>query len=321
MDYRRLGRTGLKVSPLCLGTMNFGWTASEQAAYRVFDAALDAGVNFIDTADIYSRWAEGNPGGVSETYLGNWLKKQTRSRVVVATKARGPMGEGPNDAGLSRQHLLDAVDASLKRLQTDYIDLYQVHAPDEETPLEETMEALNDLVRWGKVRYLGCSNFEAWRLCKSLWVSDARGWSRFECLQPHYNLVFRDHFERELMRLCTEEGVGVIPWSPLAGGFLTGKYRRGGGVPKGSRGEQSERLQGYLTERNFDLIERMDALARDKGASVAQVALAWVLANPAVTSPIIGANTVEQLQDNLGCLDVTLSAEENASLDELTAWK
>lgn len=320
MDYRRLGRTGLKVSPLCLGTMNFGWTADEQAAYDVFSAAADAGINFIDTADIYSRWAENNPGGVSETYLGNWLKKQPRSKFVIATKVRGPMGDGPNDVGLSRQHILDAVEASLRRLQTDYIDLYQVHAPDEDTPLEETLCALNDLVRAGKVRYIGASNFEAWRLCKSLWVSDVNGWARFDCLQPHYNLVFRDHFERELMRLCQEEGVGVIPWSPLAGGFLTGKYRRDSGIPKGSRGEQSERLQGYLNEKNFKLIDQMDALAKEKGSTIAQIALAWLLANPQVTSPIIGANTVEQLHDNLGCLDVSLTQEEKSVLDELTRW-
>jgi len=320
MDYRRLGRTGLKVSPLCLGTMNFGWTADEQAAYAVFSAAADAGVNFIDTADIYSRWAEGNPGGVSETYLGNWLKKQPRSKFVIATKVRGPMGDGPNDAGLSRQHILEAVDASLRRLQTDYIDLYQVHAPDEETPLEETMCVLNDLVRVGKVRYLGASNFEAWRLCKSLWVSDVHGWARFDCLQPHYNLVFRGHFERELMRLCQEEGVGVIPWSPLAGGFLSGKYRRDTGIPKGSRGEQSERLQGYLNERNFELIDKMDELGQEKNCTIAQIALAWLLANPQVSGPIIGANSVGQLNENLKCLDVSLTQEEKSALDELTRW-
>jgi aryl-alcohol dehydrogenase-like predicted oxidoreductase len=321
MEYRRLGRTGLKVSPLCMGTMNFGWTADEAAAYAVFDAAADAGINFIDTADIYSIWADDNPGGVAEEYVGKWLKKRPRNQFVIATKARGPMGEGPNDVGLSRQHILDAVDASLKRMQTDYIDLYQVHAPDEDTPLEETMEVLNDLVRWGKVRYIGCSNYEAWRLCKSLWISDVNNWARFDCLQPHYNLVYRDHFERELMRLCKEEGVGVIPYSPLAGGFLTGKYRRGEGVPKGSRGEDSPRLQEYLIDKNFDLIEAMDEMSKAKNCTIAQLSIAWQLANPQITSPIIGANTVEQLDDTLGCLEVALNEEEKAKLDEISNWK
>jgi len=321
MEYRRLGRTGLKVSPLCMGTMNFGWTADEKAAYQVFSAAADAGINFYDTADVYSRWAPGNPGGVSETYLGKWLKKQPRSKFVIATKVRAPMGDGPNDVGLSRAHILDAVDASLRRLQTDYIDLYQVHSPDEDTPLEETMQVLNDLVRWGKVRYLGCSNFEAWRLCKSLWISDVRGFARFDCLQPHYNLIHRAHFERELMRLCKEDGIGVIPWSPLSGGFLTGKYRRKGKLPKESRAQQSERVQSYLTEANFKVIDQLGKIARPRKKTIAQVALAWVLCNPQVTSPIIGANTVEQLQDNLGCLSVQLKPEDKQALDALTAWE
>lgn len=321
MEYRRLGRTGLKVSPLCMGTMNFGWTADEKAAYQVFSAAADAGINFYDTADVYSRWAPGNPGGVSETYLGKWLKKQPRSKFVIATKVRAPMGDGPNDVGLSRAHILDAVDASLRRLQTDYIDLYQVHSPDEDTSLEETMQVLNDLVRWGKVRYLGCSNFEAWRLCKSLWISDARGFARFDCLQPHYNLIHRAHFERELMRLCKEDGIGVIPWSPLSGGFLTGKYRRKGKLPKESRAQQSERVKSYLTEANFKVIDQLEKIAKSRKKTLAQVALAWVLANPQVTSPIIGANTVEQLQDNVGCLSVQLKPEEKQALDALTAWE
>ncbi len=319
MEYRNLGRTGLKVSPLCLGTMNFGWTAGEQDAYDVFSAAAEAGVNFIDTADIYSFWASGV--GIAETFLGNWLQKQPRSQFVIATKVRGPMGEGPNDRGLSRAHILDAVEGSLQRLQTDYIDLYQVHAPDDSTPLDETLRALDDLVRAGKVRYVGCSNFEAWRLCKSLWISDVQGWARFDCLQPHYNLVVRAPFERELQRLCREEGVGVIPWSPLAGGFLTGKYRRNAEVPEGSRAEDSERVRAYFTENNFDLIEAMDGLAQAKGCTIAQLALAWLLANPAVTSPIVGANSVEQLHSSLGALEVELSPEEKAKLDQASAWE
>jgi len=321
VDYRGLGRTGLKVSALCLGTMNFGWTADEKAANAVSSAAAERGINFIDTADVYSRWAEGNAGGVAETYLGNWLKGRPRSQVVVATKVCGTMGEGPNDAGLSRAHIFDAVEASLRRLQTDYIDLYQVHAPDEETPLEETMCALNDLVRAGKVRYLGASNFEAWRLCKSLWISDVQGWARFDCLQPHYNLITRALFERELQRLCQEEGLGVIPWSPLAGGFLTGKYVRGADIPQGTRAEQSERVQDALVEQNFVVIDKLDEIAKRQDKTVAQVALTWLLANPGVSCPIIGANTVEQFDENVGCLDVALSEEDKRALDELTAWR
>jgi len=321
MDYRRLGRTGLKVSALCLGTMNFGWTADEKAADAVFSAAAERGINFIDTADVYSRWAEGNAGGVAETYLGNWLKGRPRSQFVVATKVRGTMGEGPNDAGLSRAHIFDAVDASLKRLQTDYIDLYQVHAPDEETPLEETLCALNDLVRAGKVRYLGASNFEAWRLCKSLWISDVKGWARFDCLQPHYNLITRALFERELQRLCQEEGLGVIAWSPLAGGFLTGKYARGADIPQGTRALQSERVQDALVEQNFVVIDKLSEIAKRQAKTVAQVALAWLLANPSVSCPIIGANTVEQFNENAGCLDVALNEQDKRALDGLTAWR
>lgn len=321
MEYRRMGRTGLKVSPLCIGSMNFGWTASEDAAYEVFSAAADAGINFIDTADIYSRWADGNPSGVAEEYIGKWLKKQTRSKFVMATKVRGPMGDGPNEVGLSRAHILDAVEDSLRRLQTDYIDLYQVHAPDEDTPLEETMCVLNDLVRSGKVRYIGASNFEAWRLCKSLWISDVNRWARFDCLQPHYSLIVRAGYERELMRLCKDEGIGVIPWSPLAGGFLTGKYRRDQKAPEGSRATDSPRLQEHMTEQNFKVIDKLEDIANAQNKSIAQVALAWQLANDTITSPIIGANNVEQLNDNLGCLDVELSQADVDVLNELTAWE
>ncbi len=228
MEYRRLGRTGLKVSTICLGTMQFGWSADEDASFAVMDRAVEQGINFLDTADVYSRWVEGNPGGVSEEIIGRWMQEREvrRDQIVLATKVRGTMGEGPNDQGLSRGHILDGVEASLNRLQTDYIDLYQVHWPDEETPLDETLQALTDLVRAGMVRYIGCSNYPAWLLAKSLWVSDVRNLSRYDSLQPHYSLVHRAEFERELQPLCLDQGIGVIPYSPLAGGFLTGKYRR-----------------------------------------------------------------------------------------------
>ncbi len=322
MEYRRLGRTGLKVSELCLGTMTFGWTSDEANAYQVFDAAFAAGINFIDTADVYSRWAPGNPGGVAESYIGNWMRTKPREQIVLATKARGRMWDGPNGEGLSRAHLMKAMDDSLTRLQTDYVDLYQCHAPDDATPLDETLDALNDLVRMGKVRYIGLSNFPAWQTERALWLSDKRNLAAVVCVQPHYNLVWRAEFERELQPLCALEGIGVIPYSPLQGGFLTGKYRRGKAVPQGTRGAGNDRMTRLINdERAMDLLDALDRLAQARGKTMSQVALAWLLANPVITSPIIGANNVAQLNDLLGVVDFRLSAEEKTSLDNLTAWQ
>jgi aryl-alcohol dehydrogenase-like predicted oxidoreductase len=321
MEYRTLGRTGLKVSALCLGTMTFGWTADEATAHRILSAAVDAGINFIDTADIYPYWAPGAWAGRTEEIIGRWLKGQRREALVIATKVRGPMGPGPNDQGLSRKHIFDAVEGSLRRLGTDYIDLYQVHWPDEETPLDETLRALDDLVRQGKVRYIGASNFPAWLLCKALWISDKHGWARFDSLQPHYNLLHRAEFERELMPLCRDQGLGVIPYSPLAGGFLTGKYRRDAPPPSGSRGAVSEWLRRYLQDpRAWQVLEEVERIARELGKTPAQVALAWLLRNPTVTSPIIGASTVEQLQELLSAVGWSLPEEIAQRLDMLTAW-
>ena len=243
MDYRNLGHTGLKVSELCLGTMQWGWTAGEDAAVEVMDAFVAAGGNFIDTADVYSRWAEGNPGGVSEEIIGRWMKSRgNRDQVVLATKVRARMWDGPNGEGLSKVHIVKACEDSLRRLQTDYIDLYQTHFFDADTPIEETMETLDLLVRQGKVRYVGCSNYPAWRLTHALWASDKRGWVRYDSLQPHYNLVHRGEFERELRDVCTHFGLGVIPYSPLAGGFLTGKYRRSGAAESAAGRERAQPL-------------------------------------------------------------------------------
>ena len=216
MEYRNLGRTGLKVSPLCLGSMQFGWTADEELSFEILNTAYQTGINFIDTADIYSKWVDGNPGGVAEKIIGNWMQKHKipRHQVVVATKVRGQMGTGPNDEGLSRAHILHAAEESLRRLNTDYIDLYQVHWFDERTPIGETLSALDDLVRQGKVRYIGCSNFPAWRLMQALWTSDRMNLVRFDSLQPHYNLVHRDEFERELSSVCWEYGLGSDPLQP-----------------------------------------------------------------------------------------------------------
>mgnify|MGYP001075015896 CR=1 FL=1 len=319
MQYRNLGRTGLKVSQLCLGSMQFGWTADEQTAQQILSAAYDAGLNFIDTADVYSRWVEGNPGGVAESIIGNWVQGNNipRDKLVLATKVRGAMGDGPNDQGLSRAHIFNAVEASLKRLKTDYIDLYQTHYFDENTPIEETMTALNDLVRQGKVRYLGCSNYPAWQLMGALWASDRHALARYDSLQPHYNLVHRAEFERELAQVCRKYGLGVIPYSPLAGGFLTGKYR-----PDNQPG--SARLGGvkrYFNDRNWKLLEQMDKLAQEKDASLSQLALAWLLADPLVTSPIIGPRNMEQWEDNLGAVDVHLDDDEKTALDQASAWE
>jgi aryl-alcohol dehydrogenase-like predicted oxidoreductase len=315
MDYRKLGRTGLKVSELCLGTMTFGWGADEPTSHAILDRAFDVGINFLDTADVYTRWAEGNDGGVSETWIGSWLKAKNRHQVVIATKVRARMWDGPNGEGLSRVHIMQAVEDSLRRLGTDYIDLYQTHFPDDDTPLEETLRALDDLVHQGKVRYIGCSNHPAWLLTKSLWVSDVNGLVRYESLQPHYNLVHRDEFERELKPLCEDRQIGVIPYSPLAGGFLTGKYQRDTGIPKGVRGETSPKIQSYLTDRNFDLLDKMVDIAADYGKTVAQVALAWQLSQPVITSPIIGARTLPQLDESLGAVGFRLTGEEMQLLD------
>ncbi len=319
MEYRSLGRTGLKVSELCLGTMQFGWTADEQTSYRVTSAAYEAGINFFDTADVYSRWVSGNPGGVAETYLGNWMRSQViaRDRIVIATKVKGRMGSGPNDEGLSRRHILQAVEASLRRLQTDYIDLYQTHAYDPNTPIEETLRALTDLVRQGKVRYIGCSNYPAWRLMQALWVSDAHGLESFSSLQPHYNLAHREEFERELAEVCGTYGLGVIPYSPLAGGFLTGKYRREQPPPTGSRGERSQRVQGYFNDRGWSMLDRIEEIALQRGKSLSAIALAWLLSNPVITSPIIGPKDLDQLDDNLQAAGLRLNPEESGKLASL----
>ena len=319
MEYRVLGLTGLNVSPLCLGTMQFGWTADEAMSLRVLSVAFEAGINFIDTADIYSRWADGNPGGVAEQIIGRWMKHNNipRDKVILATKVRGNMGGGAENEGLSRRHILQAVENSLHRLQTDHIDIYQAHWPDEKTPIEETLKAFDELVKQGKVRYIGASNYPAWELMQALWTSDRNGSIRYDSLQPHYNLVHRDEFEREMAIVCKTYHIGVIPYSPLAGGFLTGKYRRNL-LPNSARAGGAKR---YFTERNWALLDQMDGLAKEKGASISQIALAWLLAEPVITSPIIGANSIEQLKDNLGAVNIHLTPAEKTALDKASGWK
>jgi len=320
VKYKNLGRTGLRVSGICLGAMTFGWTADKETAFAIMDAAVEAGCNFFDTADVYARWA--THAGASEEIIGEWFRRTgKRHQVVLATKVRGPMGDGPNDEGLSRVHIMRAVEESLQRLGTDYIDLYQTHWFDDDTPMEESLSALDSLIHQGKVRYIGCSNHPAWKLCKALWISDKLGMARYESLQPHYNLVHRAEFERELMPLCQDQQIGVIAYSPLAGGFLTGKYRRGEPAPPNSRGQKSPRVQAYFTERNHDILDRLGEVAADHHKTVAQVALAWVLENPTITSIIIGANNVDQLRDNLGVIGLHLTAQEKKTLDSMSAWE
>ncbi len=320
MEYKKLGRTGLKVSPLCMGTMQFGWSVNEADTHRILSATFDSGINFIDTADIYSKWVDGNPGGVSETFIGNWMKqnKIPRDQIVLATKVRGEMGKGANDQGLSRAHIINAVEASLRRLQTDYIDLYQSHWTDDDTPIEETLRAFDDLVKQGKVRYAGVSNYAAWELMQALWTSDKYNLARYDSLQPHYNLIHRDEFERELRAVCAAYEIAVIPYSPLAGGFLTGKYRRNESLPESKR---AEGRKSAMTDKNFTLIEEMEVIALRHKATVSQVALAWMLSDPLITSPIIGATSIEQLNENLGALKVKLAEDEIAFLNKMTEWR
>jgi aryl-alcohol dehydrogenase-like predicted oxidoreductase len=320
MEYRNLGRTGLKVSALCMGTMQFGWSVDEADTQRILSRTFEAGINFLDTADVYSRWVEGNPGGVAEEYIGRWRKqaKVPRDRLVIATKVRGKMGDGPNDEGLSRVHIMQAIEASLQRLDTDYIDLYQTHWPDDDTLIEETLRALDDLIRQGKVRYIGASNYKAWELMQALWASDANGYARFDSLQPHYNLIKREEFERELRAVCETYDIGAIPYSPLEGGFLTGKYRRDTPAPDSLR---VDGRQKYMTERNFIVLDKLDEIALAHHATVTQISLAWLLADSVITSPIIGATSLKQLEENLGSLDVKLTMEEKSELNELTDWE
>jgi aryl-alcohol dehydrogenase-like predicted oxidoreductase len=317
MDYRKLGRAGLKVSELCLGTMTFRWTCTEQQAIQVLDRAWEAGINFIDTADVYSAWAPGNPGGVAERIIGKWLSTKPRDQIVIATKARARMWDGPNGEGLSRQHLIKAAEDSLRRLQVDTIDLYQTHWPDWDTPLEETLRALDDLVSSGKVRYIGASNHAAWLLMKTLWVSDQNALVRYDSIQPHYNLLNRAEVEPDLAAVCIDQGIGMIPYSPLAGGFLTGKYTRDQ-VPSGARLAQDDRWTRYGTEQNFRVIDALREMGTARGKTVTQMALGWLLTQPFVTAPIVGANTVEQLEESLGAVGLRLTDEEMKRLDDLT---
>ncbi|HXJ79372.1 MAG TPA: aldo/keto reductase [Candidatus Methylomirabilis sp.] len=320
MLMRKLGRSGLRVSALCLGGNTFGWTTDQEASEAVLDAYVEAGGNFIDTADVYARWVPGNVGGESETVLGKWMSaRRNRHDVLIATKVMGAMGSGANDTGLSRHHIMAAIEASLRRLQTDYVDLYQAHWDDRDTPLEESLRAFDDLVRQGKVRYIGASNHHAWRLARALWESDKRDYVRYESLQPKYNLVFRDEYERELEPLCLEQEVGVIPYSSLASGFLSGKYRLGGALPSTARAAGVQRT--YMNDRGFGILEAVEKVAAGAGVTPTQVALSWLAHRPGITAPIASATSVEQLSELLAGIELRLDEEATATLDRASAWR
>jgi len=321
MKINHMGRTGLKVSEICLGTMTFGNQAGEEASFAIMDAADAAGVTFFDTADVYPLGGEPGSGGATEEIVGRWLRERgARERIVLATKCRGAMGPDPNDEGLSRKHVIAACEASLRRLGTDYIDLYQVHWPDPSTPIEETLRALDSLVQSGKVRYIGCSNYPAWQLADALWASDKHDLARFECDQPRYNLLFR-MIEDEILPLCQAHGVGVIAYNPLAGGMLTGRYRamrEQEGTRFGLRHAGDLYRRRYWNEEVFDVVDRLTTFVEGRGKSLTRVALAWVLAQQGITAAIVGASRAEQLVDSLGGVGLTLDDEERAACDD--AW-
>lgn len=322
MQYKNLGRTGLKVSEICLGTFNFGNQVGEADSAKIISSALASGINFLDTSDGYIK-------GISETTVGKALKGKRRD-VVLATKVAFVTGPGVNDRGLSRRHIMDAIENSLRRLQTDYIDLYYAHVPDYETPIEETLRAYDDLIHQGKVRYIGCSNFFSWQLCKALWVSDVRDLARFECVESPYNLLLRD-IEDELIPLCTAEDVGICVYNPLAGGLLTGKYDPCKPPPEGTRftmsGEKSHMSNNmpkgavytkrYWSKTNFDVIAQLRKVAEKNGRNMTQLALAWILNNPAISSAICGVSSVKQLDKNLQAAGLILTPEERAACDEV----
>jgi aryl-alcohol dehydrogenase-like predicted oxidoreductase len=316
MEYIRLGATGLKVSRICLGCMSYGqpterwmWALDEEHSRPFIQKALELGINFFDTANVYS-------DGMSEEVVGRALRDYAvRDELVIATKVHGVMGSGPNDRGLSRKHILHSIDASLKRLGTDYVDLYQIHRWDYETPIEETLEALNDIVRMGKARYIGASSMYAWQFAKALYTADLHGWTRFVSMQPHYNLVYREE-EREMLPLCRDQKIAVIPWSPLARGLLTGKRVKNGGETERARTDGFARRL-YSRDVDFAIAGRVDQVAQERGIPSAQVALAWMLSKTVITAPIIGATKPHHLEDAVAALTVKLTEEEINHLEEL----
>lgn len=317
MQIKRLGRTGLKVTEICLGTMTFGHQCDEPTAFAIMDEAVAGGINFIDTADVYPVPVALETVGRTEEIVGRWLGGK-RDDLILASKCRHPMGRRPNDAGLSRKHILEALEASLRRLQTDYLDLYQVHAPDPDTPIDETLGALETIVQSGKARYVGCSNFKAWELAKALWTSDKPGLARFASVQPRYNLLARD-IEAEMLPLCLDQGVGVIAYNPLAGGLLTGKHQRDQPPAANTRFAVAGKLyrERYWNDANFMAVEDLKEFFAVRGKALTHVSIAWVLRQPAVTSAILGATSAAQLNDSLKAVDTILDDQEMAQLNHV----
>ena len=310
MEYRQMGRSGLKVSEICLGTMTFGNGADEAECKRLVDRSIDHGINFFDTANTYA-------GNLSEEYLGKALKGRRRD-AIVATKFYNPVGPGPNDSGMSRVHIMQAIEDSLQRLDMDYVDIYYIHHVDKQTPLEEMLRALDDLVHHGKVRYIACSNYQAWRLMEALWVSDHNGLARFECYQPQYSLVVRD-IEQELIPICQFKGLGVVVWSPLGGGFLSGKYKPGERTHEGSRSAEGWGYpQNYFAANADETLVELFKVADELGRSPAQVALRWILEQPAITSAIVGARTLAHFEDNVQSADFRLEVEHLQRLNDIS---
>jgi aryl-alcohol dehydrogenase-like predicted oxidoreductase len=315
MEYVQLGSTGLRVSRICLGTMTYGspqwrdWVLGEEDSKPFYKKALEAGINFFDTADVYSL-------GASEEVTGSALREfAKRDEVVIATKVYSPMGGGPNQRGLSRKHIFDSIDASLRRLQTDYVDLYQIHRWDYETPIEETLEALNDVVRMGKARYIGASSMFAWQMAKALFTSDMNGWTRFATMQNHYNLIYREE-EREMVPLCIDQGIGVIPWSPLARGFLAGNRTQDKSGETARSKSDAFAHHMYYSEADFAVLKEVETMASARGVKPAQIALAWMLHKPGITSPIVGASKMYQLEEAIAACEITFSDEEVKQLEQ-----
>jgi len=317
MRYTKLGQTGLKVSRLILGTMQMGWLVDEKTSHKLLDVALEAGLNTIDTADVYSKWAEESYSGKSEEIIGRWLINQDRDEIVLATKVRGEMSPNPNDVGLSRKHILESITRSLDRLNTDYVDLYQSHSFDSDVPQEETLRAYTSLVNAGVVHYVGASNFTAAELVESLWTSDKHGLVRYEALQPPYSLARRRDYEKHLQPVIEKHNLGVISYSPLGGGFLTGRYAEDA-APDSKRAATTKTR--YYKERNFSIIDVLTEIAANQEATVAQVALAWILTRNTITAPIIGVNSEEQLEENLASLELKLSEDDITRLNEASDW-
>jgi len=316
MEKRELGKSGIKVNPLAFGGNVFGWTIDEKTSFALLDGFVDGGLDFIDTADVYSAWKPGNKGGESETIIGNWLKKSgKRDKVIIATKVGKPMGEGKK--GLSKAYITQAVEASLKRLQTDYIDLYQSHDDDKDTPLAETLATYTDLIKQGKVRAIGASNYGAARLKEAIQISEDNGFARYESLQPEYNLYDREGYEKELEPLCREKGIGVITYFSLASGFLTGKYRSENDLSQSQRGQG---VKKYLNPRGLGILKALDEVAKQHNSTPASVALAWVIARPGITAPIASATSDKQLQSLIASTQLTLSGNDIALLNEASKY-